>query len=439
MNKSQHLFGLDGGVVDIGFTGQLLSSGAGTWPPSGFEQFYMDFANNRAFGTTIDNVTTTRTTTNGTATAPDSNGNYSQFGNNVPRITSGRGLWSEEARTNLFLNSAVPVTQNITTVIGATYSVSVVGTGSLVLTGAFTGTVTQGNTVSGTALTTTLTVTTSGIIGAFVNAQVENNSLINSSVASAVPVAGGTGYVVGNTITLTGGTGTQAILTVTAATATAVTAVSVTSAGSYTVLPPSPAAQGSTSGIGTGATFTLTPTNNAAQGFATTPIITSGSAGARGADVSTVTVPPTFGSAYSIYAKGALEAPTGYSVAQRLLEVDDGTTANRADIYRVASTGTIQVESVLTGSMFNSLLTPLGPLAQGSTGKIAGAYQTGITGALNGTSGTGTATNPSGVVFTTVRLGVNANGNLSFNGSIAAIGINPTVALTGAQLQGATT
>lgn len=70
--------------------------------------------------------------------------------------------------------------------------------------------------------------------------------------------SGGTGYVVGNTITLTGGTFlSAAILTVTAVTGGAVTGVSVLRNGVYTAVPTNPVAQGSTSGTGTGATFTV--------------------------------------------------------------------------------------------------------------------------------------------------------------------------------------
>lgn len=70
--------------------------------------------------------------------------------------------------------------------------------------------------------------------------------------------AGGTGYVTGDTVTLTGGTFTTAtVLTITAV-AGAVTAAVITTPGRYTVAPGSPVAQGSTSGVGTGATFTMT-------------------------------------------------------------------------------------------------------------------------------------------------------------------------------------
>src|SRR5262249_28252629 len=78
----------------------------------------------------------------------DSSGNWTSVANNVTAQSNLNGRVCEEARTNLFLNSQVPVTQTVTVVNGSTYTISLVGTGSLALTGAITGTVTQGNPVT---------------------------------------------------------------------------------------------------------------------------------------------------------------------------------------------------------------------------------------------------------------------------------------------------
>lgn len=82
--------------------------------------------------------------------------------------------------------------------------------------------------------------------------------------------------------------------------------------------------------------------------FATSPIPTSGSAAARAADVVTVTHPPAFGSAYTLYASGVPEAPSGYGTAQKILEVDDGTTNNRVNLNRTLDAAIIQL--VIDGS-----------------------------------------------------------------------------------------
>jgi hypothetical protein len=86
--------------------------------------------------------------------------------------------------------------------------------------------------------------------------------IVNSSilqVASAAVQAGGSGYVVGDTITETGGTAiNQAVLTVATLSGSAVATVTVTYPGNYTVVPTNPVSQGSTSGSGTGCTLNLT-------------------------------------------------------------------------------------------------------------------------------------------------------------------------------------
>lgn len=86
--------------------------------------------------------------------------------------------------------------------------------------------------------------------------------LLNSSVyqvSAAAIQAGGSGYAVGDTITLTGGTAiAHAVLTVDTLSGSAVATVTVTYPGNYTTKPADPVAQGSTSGAGTGATFNMT-------------------------------------------------------------------------------------------------------------------------------------------------------------------------------------
>jgi hypothetical protein len=76
---------------------------------------------------------------------------------------------------------------------------------------------------------------------------------------TAAPVAAGTGYAVNDTITLTGGTSSAtAVLTVASIGASgAITGLTVGTAGAYTALPTNPVSQASSSGSGTGGTFTL--------------------------------------------------------------------------------------------------------------------------------------------------------------------------------------
>ena len=85
-------------------------------------------------------------------------------------------------------------------------------------------------------------------------------SFTKSRHAAAASVAsGGSGYVVGEVLTLTGGTFVAATqLTVSAVSGGAITAVTIRTLGSYSVDPTNPVSVGSTTGSGTGATFNLT-------------------------------------------------------------------------------------------------------------------------------------------------------------------------------------
>lgn len=76
---------------------------------------------------------------------------------------SGNLVWNAH---NLALNSATPATQSITVVSGADYTVECTGSGSITLSGAGTGSVTEGNPVEITASTTTLTLTVVGSLDA---------------------------------------------------------------------------------------------------------------------------------------------------------------------------------------------------------------------------------------------------------------------------------
>jgi hypothetical protein len=86
-------------------------------------------------------------------------------------------------------------------------------------------------------------------------ARVTYTRLVDKRVTAAVVAAGGTGYVVADTITLANGV----VLTVATLTGDAVATVTITNAGRVNGADPTnPQAQVETSGDGTGATFTLT-------------------------------------------------------------------------------------------------------------------------------------------------------------------------------------
>lgn len=72
---------------------------------------------------------------------------------------TGTLVWSPH---NLFLNSAVPATQSVTTVVGQSYTVTVTGSGSLTGSAGAAGAATDGAPLTFTATTTTSTFTLSG-------------------------------------------------------------------------------------------------------------------------------------------------------------------------------------------------------------------------------------------------------------------------------------
>jgi hypothetical protein len=78
-----------------------------------------------------------------------------------PRVrdASNNRVWSPH---NLYRNSNAPATQSRTVIVGQDYTVSVVGSGSLTLSNAGTGEVTEGNPITFTATTTSLTSTLTG-------------------------------------------------------------------------------------------------------------------------------------------------------------------------------------------------------------------------------------------------------------------------------------
>ena len=87
------------------------------------------------------------------------------------------------------------------------------------------------------------------------NRELTGNEQILGAVQEVEISDGGTGYTVNDVLTVSGGTGTAATLTVTAVNSGVITAVSITTGGAYSVNPTNPASV--TGGTGTGAEFNL--------------------------------------------------------------------------------------------------------------------------------------------------------------------------------------
>ena len=174
--------------------------------------------------------------------------------------------------------------------------------------------------------------------------------------------SGGSGYAIGDTITLTGGTFSQAVvLTVATLSGSAVATFTTSVAGTYTVLPSNPVAQGSTSGSGSGATFNITAwgvrttaytITNAGSGYVEQPTVTfsSGTATAY-AIVGSGTIVKGLGSSTSFYTPNgevlrlndvASATPSYFQLESGTtsanLRIQGGTTSNTS--FNLASKGT---------------------------------------------------------------------------------------------------
>lgn len=264
--------------------------------------------------------------------------------------------------------------------------------------------------------------------------QLENNSLINSSVASATVAGGGTGYVGAGTMTWSGpNCATPPVLNVTESGGIINAVTSVAVAGSCTVFPPAGATTWTDGGglsVGTGATFNLVPTNNAANACATSPILTTSAAAARAATVATLALPPGAAptSGYSLVGIGTPECPTGYPGNQFIGQIDDGTSSNRIYAMRAFPVGP-PVSAEAIGNV-GTYATPSLTWSQNTPGKLTTfATNNSIKSAFN--SGATASGSPSGLAagLTTLRIGTQSSGLFQWNGYISRLTVLPANAL----------
>jgi hypothetical protein len=147
-------------------------------------------------------------------------------------------------------------------------------------------------------------------------------------IAGATIHSGGTGYTVGNTLTIVGGTPvtSAATLTVTTVSAGVITGVSVGAFTNYTVLPTNPVSV--TGGTGSGATFNITyavisfTITNAGSGYVEQPTVTfSGGGGSGAAAYATVgsgTVVRSLNNTFDFY------LPSGLPATSPAFRISDG-------------------------------------------------------------------------------------------------------------------
>jgi len=209
---------------------------------------------------------------------------------------------------------------------------------------------------------------------------------------SATIGASGTGYASGDTITLTGGTFTTAIvITVLTVSSGAIATFNISTPGNYTVLPSSPVSQGSTSGSGTGATFNvlwgllsiIVSAGGTGYTALSTPSVTGG--GGTGGGVITIQIGSVTAPDQDSYTlTGGTDGSSGVT-SQTL--VGDDTTNPRKGMYaaRLIAAGSVLILADADDPTYWPQQAAFASSATGEScyvvGTVAAGYQDNISGA----------------------------------------------------------
>jgi len=200
---------------------------------------------------------------------------------------------------------------------------------------------------------------------------------------------------------------------------------SVVTPGSCTTFPTSAAVSTWTAGgglTGSGSLgIALTPVNNSAQAFATTPILTTSGALARAPDNITLPVAACSGSG-SLYGIGTPAAPPGYPQNQAFAQIDEGDSHNRVTFFRATSGYVVSNSTVAAvGVNVNASAAPVAAGVSGKTSVFATASML-QTVYNNGTINSGAVTGfPAGM--TTLRIGVENGVQAPLNGTISRVAV----------------
>ncbi len=212
----------------------------------------------------------------------------------------------------------------------------------------------------------------------------------NFAATSAVISAGGSGYAVGDTITLTGGTAvSQPVFVVATLSGSAVATVTVGYPGSYSTKPANPVAQGSTSGSGTGCTLTVTyndPTSSDYRAIFT--------------DQAAALIWQKLGS--SSFMSGLMAKAKAYDVVQSLVTISTGLSISSA-----TDPPTLTAPAVPVQGSYKNLV-------------IKVASNTTVTAAADAVVVSDATNYRSVVVSSTINLGTNGGVNALDTGTIAS-------------------
>jgi len=175
---------------------------------------------------------------------------------------------------------------------------------------------------------------------------------------------GGTGYTVGNTLTVTGGTGGNCTITVSTVSSGVITGITFATTSPYTVLPTNPVSV--TGGSGSSATFNLTygisgviTITNAGSGYIEQPTITfSGGGGSGAAAYATVGSNTTFrsignnlnfntpsGTGFGVSDAGATSAQWWQAIGGAFTGILRSTGSTQNGLIQTSGTGGISLQT----------------------------------------------------------------------------------------------
>ena len=157
----------------------------------------------------------------------------------------------------------------------------------------------------------------------------------------------------------------------------------------------------------------------------TSPIVTSGSALTRAADLTTLSGVATTGAAVTLFSQAAPQTPIAYGATQPVIALSDGTLNNRFQLYR-GTTGTDGLTTVIGGS--TQTIGNGTTWAQNATGNLAASFASGNqVESFNANSVSGTLAGTLG--GTTIYFGVRSDGGAFFDGLtlVDAVWLNQSV------------
>jgi hypothetical protein len=366
--------------------------------------------------------------------AQDSSGNFIQFGNNVARRTD-LGLLSEEARTNSIRNNSMqgavtgtpgtmPTNWTVTNGNGLTRTITGVGTenGINYIEYTFTGTAAAVN-VRFNCETATQIAAASG--------QTWTNSLFYRYVGSTSNATGIRALIFGNTAAgAINETFVQSIADTSLSTTWTRISLTSTLANASTAFVAPYVDLLMNSGTSVSFTIRIGWPQLELGAFATSPIVTTGSAATRARDAIAVTG-LTVGSAVTIYGQGL---NSGTTPVGEIVGLSDATINNRHIMF-VSAGGSVLTAATTSGgtSLFGGTV---GGWTIGTKAKAASAFTAGSGGiVLNG--GTVTTTANAGALPTLTRLDIGSQiGSANFwNSYVTRVGawLNNRISNTGLQ------